>query len=75
VAFERLLEERSWHIGHVTMVQIAAPSRTRIPSYIDLSRKVEEIAERINTRYQAPNWRPVVLIERPCSHEAVTQWY
>ncbi len=75
VAFERLLEERSWHIGHVTMVQIAAPSRTRIPSYIELSRKVEEIVERINTRYQAPNWRPVVLIERQCSHEEVTQWY
>jgi trehalose 6-phosphate synthase len=75
VAFERLLEERSWHIGHVTMVQIAAPSRTRIPSYMDLSRKVAEITERINTRYQAPNWRPVVLIERQCSHEEVTQWY
>jgi trehalose 6-phosphate synthase len=75
VAFERLLEERSWHIGHVTMVQIAAPSRTRIPSYMDLSRKVEEITERINARYQAPNWRPVVLIERQCSHEEVTQWY
>jgi trehalose-6-phosphate synthase len=75
VAFERLLEERSWHIGNVTMVQIAAPSRTRIPSYIDLSRKVEEIAERINSRYQAPNWRPVVLIERQCNHEEVTQWY
>jgi trehalose 6-phosphate synthase len=75
VAFERLLEERSWHIGHVTMVQIAAPSRTRIPSYMDLSRKVQEITERINARYQAPNWRPVVLIERQCSHEEVTQWY
>jgi trehalose 6-phosphate synthase len=75
VAFERLLEERSWHIGRVTMVQIAAPSRTRIPSYMDLSHKVEEIVERINTRYQAPNWRPVVLIGRQCSHEEVTQWY
>jgi trehalose 6-phosphate synthase len=57
------------------MVQIAAPSRTRIPSYMDLSRKVEEIVERINGRYQTANWRPVVLIERQCSHEEVTQWY
>ena len=31
MAFERLLEERTWHRGRVTMVQIAAPSRTRIP--------------------------------------------
>jgi alpha,alpha-trehalose-phosphate synthase [UDP-forming] len=75
MAFERLLEERAWHRGRVTMVQIAAPSRTRIPSYIELSRKVGEIAERINARFQTVNWRPVVLIERQCSHEEVTKWY
>ncbi len=75
MAVERLLESRPWHRGHVTMVQIAAPSRTRIPSYIDLTRKVEEIVERINMRFQTANWRPVILIERQCSHEEVTRWY
>jgi alpha,alpha-trehalose-phosphate synthase [UDP-forming] len=75
MAFERLLEERTWHRGRVTMVQIAAPSRTRIPSYIELNRKVEEIVERINLRFQNGNWRPVILIERQCSHEEVTRWY
>jgi trehalose 6-phosphate synthase len=75
MAFERLLEDRTWHRGRVTMVQIAAPSRTRIPSYIDLSRKVEEIVERINARFQTANWRPVVLVERQCSHEEVGRWY
>jgi trehalose 6-phosphate synthase len=75
MALERLLEERPWHRGHVTMVQIAAPSRTRIPSYMDLTRKVEEIVDHINTRFQTANWRPVILIERQCSHEEVTRWY
>jgi trehalose 6-phosphate synthase len=75
MAFERLLEERTWHQGRVTMVQIAAPSRTRIPSYIELSRKVEEIVERLNQRFQTGSWRPVVLVERQCSHEEVTRWY
>jgi trehalose 6-phosphate synthase len=75
MAFERLLEDRTWHSGRVTMVQIAAPSRTRIPSYIDLGRKVDEIVERINARFQTANWRPVVLIERQCSHEEVGRWY
>ena len=75
MAFERLLEERTWHRGRITMVQIAAPSRTRIPSYIELSRKVEEIVEQINQRFQTGNWRPVVLVERQCSHEEVTRWY
>jgi len=75
MAFERLLEERTWHRGHVTMVQIAAPSRTRIPSYIELSRKVEELVERINQRFQSGGWRPMILVERQCSHEEVTRWY
>jgi len=75
MAFERLLEERTWHRGRVTMVQIAAPSRTRIPSYIELSRKVEELVEQINQRFQTGSWRPVILVERQCSHEEVSRWY
>ena len=75
MAFERLLEERTWHRGRITMVQIAAPSRTRIPSYIELSRKVEELVEQINQRFQTGNWRPVILVERQASHEEVTRWY
>jgi alpha,alpha-trehalose-phosphate synthase [UDP-forming] len=75
MAIERLFEERPWHRGRVSMVQIAAPSRTRIPSYMDLSRKGEEIVDRINSRFQTANWRPVILIERQCSHEEVTRWY
>jgi len=64
VAFERL-----------TMVQIAAPSRTRIPSYADLQRKVEETVQRINQRFQTAHWRPIVLIDRHCNHEEVNRWY
>ncbi len=75
LAIEQLLEEHPWHRERLTMVQIAAPSRTRIPSYMDLRRQVEETAERINQRYQTAHWRPIVLIERQCSHEEVNRWY
>ena len=57
------------------MVQIAAPSRTRIASYLDLHRSVEMTVERINQRYQTPQWKPVLLIERQCNHEEVERWY
>lgn len=57
------------------MVQIAAPSRTRIPSYAGLRRRVEETVARINARYQTVRWKPIVLIERQCNHEEVNQWY
>jgi trehalose 6-phosphate synthase len=75
VAIEQLLEDHPWHRERLTMVQIAAPSRTRIPSYIDLRRQVEETAERINQRFQTAHWKPIVLIERQCSHEQVDYWY
>jgi trehalose 6-phosphate synthase len=75
MAVERMLEEHPWHRERVTMVQIAAPSRTRIPSYVKLRHDVEEIVEHINARFQKANWRPIILIDRQCSHEEVTQWY
>ncbi|MGA2252095.1 alpha,alpha-trehalose-phosphate synthase (UDP-forming), partial [Terracidiphilus sp.] len=75
MAFERLLEEHPWHRERVTMVQIAAPSRTRIPSYIELTHQVESRVAEINSRFGTQNWKPVVLIARQCSHEEVSQWY
>jgi alpha,alpha-trehalose-phosphate synthase [UDP-forming] len=75
LAVEELLEQHPWQRERMTMVQIAAPSRTRIPSYAELTRSVEETVERINQRYQTAHWRPVVLIERQCSHEEVARWY
>ena len=39
LAIEDLLEEHPWHRERLTMVQIAAPSRTRIPSYADLQQE------------------------------------
>ena len=75
LALEELLEQHPWHRERLTLVQIAAPSRTRIPSYADLKRRVDETAARINQRYQTAHWRPIVLVERQCSHEEVSSWY
>jgi trehalose 6-phosphate synthase len=75
LAIEQLLEEHPWHRERMTMVQIAAPSRTRISSYANLGRQVEETVERINLRYQTAHWKPIVLINRQCSHEEVARWY
>ena len=53
-AFELLLEAHPWHRERVTMVQIAAPSRTRIPSYAELRRRVEAAVDRINAASKPP---------------------
>lgn len=75
LALEHLIEEHPWHWERLTMVQIAAPSRTRIPSYEELHRRVNEEVDRINRRFQTSRWRPIVLIERQCNHEEVERWY
>jgi alpha,alpha-trehalose-phosphate synthase [UDP-forming] len=74
-AIEQLLGDHPWHQERLTMVQIAAPSRTRIPSYADLGHRVEATVERINARYQTARWKPIILIERQCNHDEVRRWY
>jgi len=74
-AIENLLEEHPWYRERVTMVQIAAPSRTRIASYADLGRNVKDTVEQINRRFQTSRWKPVILIDRQATHEEVSRWY
>lgn len=75
MAVEQLLAAHPWYRDRFTLVQIAAPSRTRIPSYTDLRLNVEETAERINARYQTARWKPIILIEHQYSHDEVRRWY
>ena len=75
LAIEELLKEHPFHRERLTMVQIAAPSRTRIPSYAELRRRVEDEVRRINQRFGTSRWKPIVLIERQCDHDEVNRWY
>ena len=75
LAVEKLFEEHPWHLERLTMVQIAAPSRSQIPAYAELRDRVESTVERINQRFQTAQWKPIVLINRQCSHQEVNQWF
>jgi trehalose 6-phosphate synthase len=56
LAIEQLLEDHPWHRERMTLVQIAAPSRTHIPSYAALHKRVEEEVERIHRLYRTETW-------------------
>jgi trehalose 6-phosphate synthase len=75
LAIEDLLQEHPWFLEKIVFVQIAAPSRTRIPSYARLKEQVHEEVNRINRKFEASGWKPVILIERQCSHEEVARYY
>jgi trehalose 6-phosphate synthase len=64
LAVERLLERSPRHHGRFWFLQVAAPSRTVIVAYRDLSDRVEALAARINGRFGRDGWRPVILARR-----------
>jgi len=75
LAIEKFLEKYPRYQGVFTFVQIGAPSRTHIKRYHDLQAEVEMEAERINWRFQADQWKPIVLLNRQHSHREVAAYY
>jgi alpha,alpha-trehalose-phosphate synthase [UDP-forming] len=75
LALEHLMEVHPWNLERLTLVQVASPSRTRIPAYEELHRRVNEEVARINQRFQTARWKPIVLIERQADHREIERWY
>jgi trehalose 6-phosphate synthase len=74
-AIERFLERHPGYHGAFVFVQIAAPSRTQLRRYHDFLAEVEAEAERINARFQAGEWRPIVFLKRHHSHAEILPFY
>ncbi len=63
-SFRRLLKASpSWR-GRVTLVQVAVPSRERVPAYAELRREVAELVGEVNGEFGTPEWQPVVYMRR-----------
>lgn len=61
-ALEALFEKHPKWIGKVTFLQIAAPSRSKLPAYQALQQQTVAELERINARFATAQWQPIVLI-------------
>lgn len=75
LAVERFLEKYPRYQGVFTFVQIGAPSRTHIKRYHDLQTEIEAEADRINWRFQADRWKPIVLLNRQHAHKEIEPYY
>ena len=75
LAIERFLDKYPRYQGVFTFVQIGAPSRTHIKRYHDLQAEVQAEADRINWRFQADQWKPIVLLDRQHNHQEVESYY
>lgn len=72
---ERFLELNPAYQRRFTFVQIGAPSRTHIDRYQKFLNEVTAEAERINARFQAGRWKPIVLLRRHHSHQEIERFY
>lgn len=72
---ERFLELNPAYQRRFTFVQIGAPSRTHIDRYQKFLNEVTAEAERINARFQAGRWKPIVLLTRHHSHQEIERFY
>jgi trehalose 6-phosphate synthase len=72
---ERFFEKYPTYQRQFTFVQIGAPSRTHIKRYHDLLAEVEAEADRINWRFQAGEWKPIVFLGRHHSHKEIEPYY
>ncbi len=74
-ALEALLARRPDLRGRLTLLQVAAPSRAKLPAYQALQRETLAETERINARFATPPWKPIVLVDRQQSAQQVLELF
>jgi trehalose 6-phosphate synthase/phosphatase len=74
-ALELLLDQEPRLRGQITLLQIAAPSRGKLPAYQSLQQATLSEAERINARFARNDWKPIVLVGKHQRPEQVFELY
>jgi trehalose 6-phosphate synthase len=74
-AIRRFFERWPEYRRRVVFVQLASPSRSRIPRYQALQAEIREAVRRINEDIGDRGWQPIVYRERHHEHREVQAWY
>jgi trehalose 6-phosphate synthase len=75
LAVERLLERFPTMRGRFTFAQLAAPSRTAIERYRQLTDRVEAVAVRINDRFGDEAYQPIRLLRAHHEPPTIFRYY
>ena len=62
-AIERLLESHPEWRGRMSFLQVAAPTRSRLPAYKAIQDETYAEVKRINSQFGTPEWQPIVLVD------------
>ncbi|RJQ34274.1 hypothetical protein C4568_02930 [Candidatus Parcubacteria bacterium] len=72
---EFFFERHPEFIGHLTLLQIASPTRTSVGTYKKHADAVLAEVERINARFGTRDWKPIVFQHRSFSHAELRTLY
>ena len=73
--FERFLESHPDWRGRVSLVQITAPSRFRVPQYRAMKQTIDEMVGRIVGRFTASGRSPLIYHYDSFDHEQLAAYY
>jgi trehalose 6-phosphate synthase len=73
--FDLLLKRNPELKKKVTLLQLAAPSRTQIEEYRSINEEIENLVEEINRRHEADSWKPVHFLRANHDYHAVVAAY
>ena len=74
-AMEQLLDDHPELRGHVTLVQISAPSRVTIPEYTRERERLDSLVGTINGKFGEVHWLPIHTLHRPYSQQDLALLY
>ncbi|MFH2121026.1 MAG: trehalose-6-phosphate synthase [Pseudomonadota bacterium] len=75
LAIDRFLEKYPEFKTRFVFIQIAAPSRTHIKRYHDLTGEIDELIERKNWKYADGDWSPIIYLKRQFTPEEISPYY
>ena len=73
--FEALMHRHPGLRKRVSFVQIASPSRSRIPGYLEQKQRVDEMVGRINGELADHDWVPIRYLYRSYPQEVLAGFY
>ena len=74
-AFEHLLRAYPANRGQVVFLQIAPPSRSDVPEYMEIRRQLEEAAGHVNGSYAEFDWAPIRYLNKGFTRNALAGFF
>ena len=65
LAIDHFLDKWPEYKGKVVFIEVQVSSRTQISSYRKLGEKVDALVEKINLKYAAGSWKPIIILQGP----------